>query len=78
MDVLGPRRYEWPVGSLAFTRQFADRALAGPDPRVWRGAGQTAFLPTVGVTGPGWDSCAACSTVKGGWFAQSAEILAFR
>jgi len=34
-------------------------------------------VATVTPTGPGWDSGAVCFTVNGGWFAQSAEILAY-
>jgi hypothetical protein len=141
MDVLGPRCYEWPPGSLAFPRQFADgwraggpaglarrcadgppaarageeagslpglgpreRASAtrgccmrpGPVVRTARelhcgvkpekallvgdgGAVPTGFgVATVTPTAPGPDSGAVCSTANGGWFAQSAEILAFR
>jgi hypothetical protein len=33
-------------------------------------------VATVTPAGPGWDSGAVCFTVNGGWFAQSAEILA--
>jgi hypothetical protein len=39
MDVLGPRRYEWPAGGLVFPRQFADGWRAGlPSGLARRGA----------------------------------------
>jgi hypothetical protein len=51
-----------------------DRALLVGDGRaVLGGFG----VSTVTPTGSGWDSGAVCSTVNGGWFAQSAKILAF-
>jgi hypothetical protein len=82
MDVPGPRCYEWPAGSLVvrIARELHRGVRPGRVPLVGDGRAVPAGfgVATAALTGLGPDSGAVCSTVNGGWCAQSAEILAFR
>jgi hypothetical protein len=86
MDALGPRRYDWPVCSLAFPRELADGLRAGGPAGLARcraggpaiggvASEEAGFQLRLGP--PGRDSGAVCTTINGDWLAQSVEILAF-